>query len=165
MFDAVLVQIRSRFRSINSMYKFLIVAVVCVLVGCNDDRVATYPVKGKVLFEDGSSPRFGDVEFFEPTLKINARGKIARDGTFVLGTYDKADGAVAGQHKVVIIQRTRNHFAAQIESEIAHDHGDLVDESYLDYRTSDLLAKVEPTENEIVLTVKKMTKRESAGAD
>lgn len=147
--------------------RFTIILVAAVfLIGCDDGRPATYPVAGKVVFEDGGSPVFGDVEFFEPSQKINARGKIERDGSFSLGTYADSDGAVAGQHKVVILQLTRNHFAAQVEDRIVHDHGDLIDESYGDYRTSDLTAQVDPKDrNEIILVVRKMSKKEASGAD
>ena len=144
----------------------LILTAAILASGCDDGRPTTYPVTGKVVFEDNGFPRFGDIEFFEPNLEINARGKIARDGSFTLGTYEKSDGAVAGQHKVVILQLTRNHFAAQVEDQIVHDHGELVDESYGDYRTSKLTANVEANEgNEIVLVVRKMPKKEATGAD
>ena len=109
---------------------------------------------------------FGEIEFFEPNQKMNARGQISRDGTFSVGTYETDDGAIEGEHKVVIFQRTRNHFAALVEDAIVHDHGDMIDEDYYDYRTSDLRVTVNPVEeNQVVLTVKRMPKKEAMDSD
>ena len=73
----------------------LIFAVAIFASGCSSDRLDTYPVTGKVVFEEGDSPRFGDIELFHPGKQINARGKLAKDGTFTLGTYDLDDVAFA----------------------------------------------------------------------
>ena len=148
------------------MRLLILSTIVFLFCGCNDGRLTTFPVSGKVVFEDGGYPMFGDIEFYEPTKQINARGKIARDGTFSLGTYEKDDGAVEGNHKVVIIQRTRNHYAAQVESAIEHDHGDLIDDLYFDYRTSGLTAEIKSVENnQLELTVKRMPEREAKDSD
>lgn len=144
----------------------LLVCSLAGLTGCGDDRPKTYPVFGKVVYADGTTPEFGDIEFFNQEHKLNAHGKIQEDGTFKVGTYDIDDGAVAGKHKVIILQRTRNHLSAKIEGRINHDHGDLMDTRYYDYRTSKLEATVEPIErNEITLTVRKMPLKEQNDAD
>ncbi|MEM7785644.1 MAG: carboxypeptidase regulatory-like domain-containing protein [Planctomycetota bacterium] len=143
----------------------LIGLLVPCLLGCNNNP-RTYPVTGKVVYPDGSHPEFGDIEFFNAEAKLNARGRIQKDGTFELGTFDLADGAVEGTHKVIILQRTRNHLTAQLEGEIAHDHGDLMDPKYYDYRTSKLTAKVEPIDqNQIEIQVRKMKKKKQEKAD
>lgn len=111
----------------------------CVyLSGCGNNRPATYAVEGRILFEDGSSPKFGNIEFFSLEHKLNARGKIQKDGSFQLTTFDENDGAVIGRHKIVIMQFVSNQLSGQLGVKIQHNHGDLVDKKYLDYRTSDL---------------------------
>lgn len=78
---------------------------LCLLAGCRDDgRLRTYPINGKVVFEDGQPLKGGSViclcESGEHAL--SARGEINEDGTFTLGTYDTDDGAIAGLHQVAI---------------------------------------------------------------
>jgi hypothetical protein len=129
---------------------------VAALSGCGRNEFPTYPVNGKLEFDDGTTPMFGEIEFFNEERRINARGKISRDGTFEIGTYRERDGAVEGKHKIVISQPTRDHLSAKIKAEIVHDHGDLVHPNYYDYRTSDLSCEVLPTrENYVHLRIKK----------
>lgn len=84
---------------------FSVCLFLLFMSGCRDDgRLRTYPVNGKVVFEDGQPLRGGSViclcESGEHAL--SARGNIGEDGTFTLGTYDVDDGAIAGQHLVAI---------------------------------------------------------------
>ena len=136
----------------NSKKIGLLVLVVIPLglqLGCSG-KIRTYPVTGKVTFEDGSPVKFGQIEFQSSQHPITARGTIQRDGTFSLGTYTENDGAVAGEHSVVIIQFVVDHMNVQVE----HDHGDLVDRKYASFETTDLTAKIEASnENQIDLTV------------
>ena len=88
------------------MIRLTILVLTCIsFVGCDDDgRIETYPVSGKVVFADGTPLKGGTVlcmsESAETTL--SARGNIAEDGTFTLGTYEGNDGAVEGSHLVAI---------------------------------------------------------------
>lgn len=125
------------------------------LVGCHSDRIPTYPVQGTVHFENGSAVMFGDVEFFNKEQRVNARGKINRDGTFTVGTYDEHDGAVAGKHQIMILQVTGDYLTEKLSDQIKHDHGDLIDSSFFDYRTSGLECTIVPGKNQVSLTVKK----------
>lgn len=97
---------------------------------------------------------FGDIEFYCDEHKINARGKIDRDGSFTVGTYSENDGAVAGNHQIVIIQTTGNHLTQEFNDQIKHDHGELVDLNYFDYRTSGLECDIGPQPNRIELTIR-----------
>ena len=108
-------------------------------------------MRGTVKFEDDSPVMFGTIEFQSNDESLNARGKIKRDGSFVIGTYREDDGAIAGTHKVVITQLITNHFHIEVE----HDHGDLVHQKYSRYRTSDLEVVVEEKDNQLVLVVDK----------
>jgi len=142
---------------------FLIFLPTFLMTGCGEGNLATYPVNGFVEFEDGTKPMFGDVEFYSAEHKINARGKIARDGTFDVSTYSDGDGAVLGIHQVVIMQQVGNYLIAKSGSKIKHDHGSLIDTSHFDYRTSGLSCEVKPGENEIRFVLKKMPRQTPEG--
>lgn len=58
------------------------------------------PVKGKVTYK-GQPVTAGTIRF-EPDYGRMASGAIQADGTFVLSTLKKDDGAVAGTHRVYI---------------------------------------------------------------
>lgn len=72
--------------------------------GCNGGRLKTYPVVGQAVFEDGTPVKMGTVETKSVQHGVQATGAIAKDGTFTLTTYESEDGAVAGDHKCVIVQ-------------------------------------------------------------
>ena len=137
----------SRSRALLSL---LAIPLALAISGCNSGE-QVYPVKGKVVFADGSPAMFGDIEFQSSSKPVNARGKIQRDGTFVLGTNRRDDGAIEGEHKVVISQVVTNHF----NLDVVHDHGDLVHGKYASYATTDLTVMVKPESNELVLEVDK----------
>lgn len=109
---------------------------VSLLVGCGEGRVPTYPVSGKVVFDNGSPVRSGTVELSSDDHKLTATGKISEDGSFVLGTYESADGACAGDHRVIVMQMIIN------DGTINHtkDHGLPVDPMYASYNSSPLTA-------------------------
>ena len=69
-----------------------------------------HPVEGKVVWQDGSPATElagGNVIFDQPEKRISARGFIETDGTFRLSTNRPNDGAVAGEHKVSIIENRK----------------------------------------------------------
>ncbi len=113
-----------------------------LLTGCGGE--ATYKVDGKIEFADGSPVKFGSIEFLnrdrktEDGGKINARGKINRDGTFSLTTFKPNDGAVAGKHAVTIQQFITVPLVENQTFNVQHDHGTLVHEKYRSYSTSDI---------------------------
>jgi hypothetical protein len=72
--------------------------------GCDSGRLKTYPVRGTVTFPDGEPLPGGRVILLSTDQGgIQARAKITDAGTFVLGTYEKDDGAVAGRHLVGVL--------------------------------------------------------------
>ena len=81
-----------------------IASVMVVATGCNGGRLKTYPVVGQAVFEDGTPVKMGTVETKSVQHGVQATGTIAKDGTFTLTTYAAEDGAVAGDHKCVIVQ-------------------------------------------------------------
>jgi hypothetical protein len=132
-----------------------LVVICCILPGCNQGPLKTYPVQGKFVYEDGTFPKFGDIEFYSETHRINARGVIERDGTFTVSTFRKGDGAVAGKHKIIVTQNLASPLTARIRQEIDHDHGKIISLQYNDYRTTDLECEITPKGiNRIELVVK-----------
>jgi hypothetical protein len=75
------------------------------IAGCGDSR-ATFPVRGRVVYSDGSSlPTSGKVIFESVELDppIWARGYFEKDGHFELTTFRGGDGVVAGDYKVAVV--------------------------------------------------------------
>lgn len=151
----------SRLQALNMVC--LAITLLLSLAGCNSDRLPTYPVEGTIRFEDGSFPKFGDIEFYSATHRINARGKINRDGSFTVGTYAPNDGAVEGKHEIIVIQISGTYLTAKYNDEIKHDHGALVNTSYFDYRTSDLECNIERKSNPVELIVRKNPRQTEDG--
>ena len=83
---------------------FLNILLCCLagLSGCGKSRgFETAPVSGKVTL-DGQPITKGTVTFV-PRKGKTARGSISEDGSFTLGTYSNADGAIIGDQRVVIV--------------------------------------------------------------
>jgi hypothetical protein len=80
----------------------LSIAALMMCAGCRDSgRFPTYSAGGFVHFPDGR-PLAGGAVICESPHGLAARAVIQEDGTFILGTYDTADGAVEGKHRVAI---------------------------------------------------------------
>lgn len=142
--------------------QLIFVGCLLSLVGCNSN-LPTYEVAGTVVFEDGTKPKFGDIEFYSPQFEVNAHGKINRDGTFTVTTFQDGDGAVIGYHEIVIMQQVGNYLLAKTDSRIKHDHGSLIDKSHFDYRTSRLDCEIKAGKNEVQLVVKKLPRQTDEG--
>lgn len=81
------------------------------LSGCGGGQ-PVYPVQGQIVYSDGSPAT--DLEGFTVTFEsvehgptaeqagIGAWGLVQSDGTFTVGTYKPADGAIPGKHRVAI---------------------------------------------------------------
>lgn len=88
-------------------YSIVLPLTCLTLVGCGDglEKFSTTGVTGQVLCEGKPVP--GAYVSFGPmsaTKSMNAGkqavGTAAQDGTFVLSTYGKEDGAVVGKHRI-----------------------------------------------------------------
>jgi hypothetical protein len=132
----------------------MLMATATGSVGCGTGKM-THEVKGKVVFSDGTPVQFGDVETLAVAERVNARGKIEKDGSFTLTTYEAGDGALAGEHKVVIIQMTGSPLVANAKlGPIQHTHGHDLASKYRSYDTSGLKFTVEPGKvNEVTLVI------------
>jgi hypothetical protein len=153
-------------RKFGSSLKWIVVAVAATayLAGCGESRPATYPVEGVLRFEDGQPVPFGTVEFRSPAARVTARGKVDERGRFRLTTFSDGDGAVAGEHQVIVVQYVSSAALQQgaVHTDPSHaSHGSqvahraaLVPRKYADYSTSGLTANVEAGDaNRITLQV------------
>jgi hypothetical protein len=129
---------------------------MALIHGCSG-RPSTYEVQGRVVFDNGDPVTFGSVEFrpvqtMEDGGIASAQGKIDQQGRFTLQTFAPSDGAVAGEHQVIVVQVVRTDVLA-IEKH-QHARQPLVDRRFADYATSGLTADVKADdENAITLTV------------
>lgn len=140
----------------------LTAGLVAAVAGCQEGREATHPVRGLVRFSDGTPVRFGTVEFRSEKNGRIARGVLDQRGRFTLGTFDAADGAVAGAHQVIVVQlappelldrRPRGELADP-ETHAEHEHDGLIDPEFSQYSTTPLTANVSQDEsNQVDLVV------------
>ncbi len=130
--------------------QFLIVlSFALLLAGCGGGpelpTIAT--VRGKVLY-DGKPLTFGGV-MFQGSAGQPARAKIQSDGTFVLTTYNKQDGAPVGKLKVRVTCYEGQAPAAEGESRDAERPLGklLIPKRYTAYATSGLEVNIPPEGN------------------
>ena len=93
------------------LWALLAATVLAGLGGCRKgvDLPRTYPVKGKVVYKDGT-PLAGGMVDFRPTGQAagSVSGQIGSDGTFTLTTrtdQGAAPGAPEGQYRVTVMPR------------------------------------------------------------
>jgi hypothetical protein len=118
-------------------WPFQLTALALILAaagGCGSGN--TSPVRGKVLFKDGT-PLTGGLILFRPVdekLPVSARGDIRQDGTFILGTYQEGDGAVPGKYQVAITPPPRRKVREKpVENPIIHPRFESYETSGLEY--------------------------------
>jgi hypothetical protein len=122
--------------------------VILIMGGCSSGQKPTYPVQGKLVWEDGSPAKElsgGMVIFQCDAEEMSAKAPIDQVGDFILGTYTRSDGAVAGKHKVSIAQP-----AAETGE---YRPLEIVDRRYESMETTDLEVTIEAKRNDIVLKV------------
>lgn len=121
----------------------VVIALLCCSAGCSD-RPKAYRAGGLVLFADGKPVQDGRIEVRFTEQPYTARGIIDREGRFRLTTFETDDGAIAGRHEVLVIQR----FTADIDDMAAHHrHASQlrqVDRKYSSYATSGLEITIDP---------------------
>lgn len=110
---------------------------------------AFYPVKGQLLYPDGTPVREaeGATVVFETTADgrgFSATGPVDADGRFVMTTETKGDGVAPGVNKVLISPK-------QITADVGPTRA--VAAKYEDFATSGLEVTVEPKSNDITLKV------------
>lgn len=82
----------------------LAITLAVLLAGCNDGRPTLYPVRGTVAFTNGEPVRNATIEFAPTAPGPSPRARVDAQGRFELSTYEPADGAPAGEYRVVVAQ-------------------------------------------------------------
>ncbi len=82
----------------------LAVVLPLLVTGC-DNNPQTYPAGGTVKYRDGTPLAGGRLEFQldGAALAPTARGMIGPEREFRLSTFGETDGALPGQHRVMIV--------------------------------------------------------------
>lgn len=117
-----------------------------VCAGCGSkggETAATtlVPVKGKVSYK-GKPLTKGRVKFEPDGFGRNAYGKIQSDGTFTLTTDKEGDGAIAGHHRVAVMETGIN------------SPRDAVGKKYASVASSGLTADVDASNTEFTFDLK-----------
>lgn len=120
-----------------------------LVVGCQTtlpEPPKTYPVKGKVM-QNGSPLAGGRVKFCPTdTSKNEGIAEINKDGSFVLSSYRKEDGATPGEYVVIIDPVSYKNGTAQVAVR--------VNQRYQNKSTSDLKAEVKAEDNNFTFNLK-----------
>ena len=123
----------------------LVPLYLLAVAGCGgSNRAETRKISGTVTL-DGRPLTKGHV-LFVPERGRAAKGPIQSDGSYTLGTYGSADGAVLGTHRVAVICREE---APPIQDkdlgiEIPRHGRSLIPEHYSETGTSGLTFEVTP---------------------
>jgi len=108
-------------------------------LGCGGDG-RVHPVQGHVRAADGRRATFGVVELTADAGGHVAAGVIQEDGTFRLSTFRAGDGAVAGRHRVIVVQVVNTeHVPLELHRHVLDVHP-----RHSRYETSGLEFIVEP---------------------
>jgi hypothetical protein len=130
----------------RSQWKCCVAGIALVLaLGCSKSDSKLAPVEGVVRV--GGQPLTHGKVVFQPTAGRGAQGQIQSDGTFTLGTYGDADGALIGEHKVAIVAFEPGGPGQPVPGQPPKTAKPLVPEKYLAVGTSDLTYDVKPGEN------------------
>ena len=126
--------------------------LLVVASGCSNRNPTTHPVHGEVRFPDGRPLTKGSVEFelLDQEMPITATGEISKDGTFLLGTFELDDGAIAGRHRAVVIADHEIGTGVERPGKLPPP---TLHARFRDFKTSGLEFTVEPRDNEIIIKV------------
>jgi hypothetical protein len=121
--------------------------------GCGGKKL--YPVKGRVVYKDGSSVKLlaGGLVLFHPAdpdmPQVGARGKIQEDGSFEVTTPKEGEGILPGRYLVTV---TPPAFYPKSPDE---PRPSLLDERFLRSDTSGLTLEVNQPIEAYTVTVEK----------
>src|SRR5262245_54558099 len=127
----------------------VLVLLLALSAGCGDNRPKTAVVRGTVNYKGKPVPN-GTVSFV-PSSGPKATGEIGPDGSYQLTTFRKGDGAVLGEHKVVIVAMQKNDPNIEAFTPLPPP---IVPTKYTSLATTDLKAEVRDQENTINFDLK-----------
>lgn len=119
-----------------------------MLIGCDDGRLPRSPVSGRVTVN--GKPAGGAIVVLHPVAgsvpteaeKIRPTGTCDRDGKFVLGTWELADGVPAGRWKATVQWLTAAGADSATDPEAAHAETDRLGNAYADPNASTFAVEV-----------------------
>jgi hypothetical protein len=123
----------------------ILLFAVAAATGCGQEAKVGR-VHGTVRL-DGKPLATGIVRFI-PDAGRAANGKIQSDGTYSLGTFSQADGAILGPHKVAIIANEAGGDDRPAYEHVNQKTRALVPERYMAIGTSGLTFEVKPGDNQ-----------------
>lgn len=98
--------------SVRSTSGTFALALLLAAAGCGRSPLPVAPVTGRVTVA-GKPVTTGAVWFYPSTAGRPAIGQIGPDGRYTLATFTRADGALLGEHRVVVEARTVEQTFAQ----------------------------------------------------
>lgn len=129
----------------------IVITLLCVTLlstyGCGDGHPKRSPVTGTVSY-NGKPLSIGSLVFVPEAGGTAAQGKIARDGSYEMGTFDRDnldDGVIPGRYKVMITALTSPGGSGLPEDEIDGNSApvSVIPEWYGDLEKSGLVVTVE----------------------
>ena len=119
--------------------------ILAIFLGGCSDLPRAYNAAGVVVYSDGTPVQGGRIETRCADSPYTARGLIDSAGRFTLTTFKTNDGAIAGKHQVLVIQR----FTANVDDMAKHaEHTSQIrklDRKYASYGTSGLEIEIDPS--------------------
>lgn len=127
----------------RKLFSFLICILVSTLTGCGDGHPARSLVTGTVSY-NGKPLSIGSLVFVPVEGGPSAQGKVARDGSYEMGTFKEDDGVIPGDYKVMIIALTSSGGSGLPEDEVKANNEpvSVIPEWYGDLEKSGLLVTV-----------------------
>lgn len=135
----------------------ILAALLVAVTGCGPSR-GVVPVTGVAKLDDGTPVPRGLV-FFVGNGVDGARGHIAPDGTFRLGTFTPTDGAKPGTYTAYVVGATEEDTRSQDEMSTKPPPPSLVHRKYDAAATSDLRVEVKPPKNHVELVFERAAPR------
>ncbi len=122
---------------------FMVCVLLSTLTGCGDGHPARSLVTGTVSY-NGKPISIGSLVFVPVGGGPSAQGKVARDGSYEMGTFDEDDGVIPGNYKVMIVALTSSGGSGLPEDEVKANNEpvSVIPEWYGDLEKSGLLVTV-----------------------
>jgi hypothetical protein len=130
----------------------LVMAAALVIPACTPfpSVPTTYPVRGKIIYADGTPVRAGLVKFHPQGVGVEADVELEKDGTFVLKIYGEQEGTVPGKYRISINPSWPTRQPADARSESMRR----VPRRYWSADSTDLVVEVKAQDNQFELKLK-----------
>lgn len=136
----------------------LVAAQFVLFAGCSrKEEAKIYPISGTVRLD--GSPLVGASIMLQPVDGgIYGYGISGEDGAFTISTYEIGDGAIPGEHRIIVSMQGSQVFPGgepgdedDSTGEITTQHGTLIPEKYTDAETSGLSVVVSADSEPLIL--------------